>query len=410
MSEAVDDTIVARARAQGWPDGLVERALAVRTPADQLDQWLRASASEAFLFQIERIVEVFERLASGPYRARELTFRDQEAFRDLWANGPEKIGDWLVTIERAPDPLAQFRLQPGASISVIEVDGELVACTVWSPANCMIGGKPVSIHYAQGLRVRSDRRREGLGDLVRRFPSRALQNPTVGQVMYLRLGNANMASFLEAVQFQAGRDRPQKVVAAAYLAARPAEASLDGLRQVEWRDLTRCAELINRTHAGLDLFAPYGPESLRHMLDGGVWGERPPWQPSVYGWSDFYVLEAAGRIVACGGLWDRGRDMREIWRSTSGEAERRVEVAAALDLGCEAGREDALANLIRDFASKSAARGRQSLIADLGRLPAVTERLGDLDPRWESRTLEWSPFLPALPKALGECHLDLRYW
>jgi len=170
-------------------------------------------------------------------------------------------------------------------------------------------------------------------------------------------------------------------------------------------------ELINRTHAGLDLFAPYGPESLRHMLDGGVWGERPPWQPSVYGWSDYCVLEEAGRIVACGGFWDRGRDMREIWRSTSGEgAERRVEVAAALDLGCEEGREDALAELLRDFGSRSAARGRQSLIADLGHLPAVTERLSDLEPRWESRTLEWSPFLPALPKALGECYLDLRYW
>jgi hypothetical protein len=352
---------------------------------------------------------VFERLASGPYRARELTFRDEEAFQDLWANGPEKIGDWLVTIERAPDSLAQFRLQPGASISVIEAQGELVACTVWSPANCMIGGKPASIHYAQGLRVRADRRREGLGDLVRRFPSRALQNPTVGQVMYLRIGNANMAGFLEAVKFQANGERPQKVVAAAYLTARASDARVERLRPVEPRDLGRCAELINRTHKGLDLFAPYGPESLRHMLDGGVWGERPPWRTSVYGWVDFYVVEDAGRVVACAGLWDRGRDMREIWRSAAGE-ERRIEVAAALDLGCEEGREDALADLLRDFASRTAALGRQSLIADLEHLPAVTHRLGDLDPRGESRTLEWSPYLPFVPRTLGDCYLDLRYW
>jgi hypothetical protein len=407
MSVAVVETIVARAKAQGWPDGLAERALAVKTPLRQLEAWLQAPANPNFLFQIERIVEVFERLASGPYRARELTARDEEAFQQLWANGPEKAGDWLVTIERAPDALAQFRLQPGASISVIEADGELVACTVWSPANCLIGGKPISIHYAQGLRVRADRRREGLGDLVRRFPSRALQNPTVGQVMYLRIGNDNMAGFLEAVKFQAGADRPQKVVAAAYLTARA--SSIDGVRPVEPRDIARCAELINRTHDGLDLFAPYGPESLRHMLDGGVWGERPPWRPSVYGWVDFYVIEDAGRVVACGGLWDRGRDMREIWRSTAGE-ERRVEVAAALDLGCEEGREDALADLLRDFASRSAALGRQSLIADLEHLPEVTQRLGDLDPRWESRTLEWSPYLPIVPKTLEECYLDLRYW
>ena len=123
----------------------------------------------------------------------------------------------------------------------------------------------------------------------------------------------------------------------------------------------------------------------------------------------FQVIEQNGRIVACGGLWDRGRDMREVWRSAAGE-ERRVEVAAALDLGCEAGREDALADLLRDFASRAAALGRQSLIADLEHMPDVTANLGDLELRWESRTLEWSPYLPALPRTLGECHLDLRYW
>ena len=90
--------------------------------------------------------------------------------------------------------------------------------------------------------------------------------------------------------------------------------------------------------------------------------------------------------------------------------ERRVEVAAALDLGCEEGREDALADLLRDFASRSAALGRQSVIADLEHLPEVARRLGDLDPRGETRTLEWSPYLPVVPKTLGECHLDLRYW
>ncbi len=371
MSAALAETVVARAKAQGWPDGLAERALAVKTPSRQLEAWLQSPVDANFLFQIERTVEVSERLAKGPYRGRELTFRDEESFQQLWANAPEKAGDWEVTIERAPDALAQFRLQPGASISVIEADGDLVACTVWSPANCMIGGKPVSIHYAQGLRVRADRRREGLGDLVRRLPTRALASPTLGQVMYLRIGNANMAGFLEAVKFQADTERPQKVVGVAYLAARASDGPAPGVRPVEERDLARCAELINRTHAGLDLFRPLGPESLRQVLDGGIWGERPPWVRQVYGWADFHVVEDAGRVVACGGLWDRGRDMREVWRSASGE-ERRVEVGAALDLGCEEGREDALAGLLRAYAARAGALGRQSLIADLDHLPEVT--------------------------------------
>jgi hypothetical protein len=172
---AASKTLTARAKAQGWPDGLVERAQAVTTPSFMLDQWLSRPARPNDLFQIERNIEVFERLAKGPYRARELNSRDIESFSDLWANAPEKVGDWEVTVERSPNPVAQFRLQPGCTISVIEDAGELVACTVWTPANCMIGGAPASIHYAQGLRVRGGRRGEGLGDLVRRYPSRALR-------------------------------------------------------------------------------------------------------------------------------------------------------------------------------------------------------------------------------------------
>ena len=409
MSTVSAESIVAKAQAQGWPAGLAERALAVKTPRFQLEEWLQAPSDANFIFQIERTVQVFERLANEPYRARELTFRDVEAFQDLWANAPEKVGDWEVTIERSPDPLAQFRLQPGASISVVEAQGDIVASTVWGPANCLIGGKPASIHYAQGLRVRADRRREGLGDLVRRFPTRALQNWTLGQVMYMRIGNTNVAGFLEAVKFQADGERPQKVVGLAYLAARGSDVRSAGVRPVEDRDLQRCVELINRTHAGLDLFRPYGVDTLRLMLDGGVWGERPPWRPAVYGWADFHVVEDGGRVVACAGLWDRGRDMREVWRSAAGE-ERRIEVAAALDIGCEAGRVDALASLLRCFAAKAAAAGRQSLIADLEHQPEAAQLLADLDPRVESRTLEWSPYAPSMPRTLGECYLDLRYW
>jgi hypothetical protein len=398
-----------RAKAKGWPDGLIERAFAVKTPRSQLDYWLDAEPTETFLFQITRIVEVSERLQAGRYRGRELTFRDEESFSDLWANAPERVGDdWEVTVDRSPNALAQFRLQPGASISVIEEAGDIVACTVWSPANCLIGGEPVSIHYAQGLRVRSDRRREGLGDLVRRAPVRALQKPTVGQVMYLRIGNAGMAGFLEAVKFQADSDRPQQIVGVTYLEARPAPPTAD-VRPIADGDIEACAALINRTHEGLDLFCPYGPESLRAVLDEGIWGEGPSTRRSVYGWRDAFVLEEGGRIVACAGLWDRGRDMREIWRGKDGE-ERRIEVAAALDVGCAAGHDPALGRILRHLGGLAAERGRQSLIADLEHLPAVTAALADLEPRVESRTLEWSPYAPELPRQLGECFIDLRYW
>jgi hypothetical protein len=312
-------------------------------------------------------------------------------------------------VERSPDSIAQFSLQPDATVSVIEKDHTLVACTVWAQANCLIGGRPISIHYAQGLRVRDGMRGEGLGDLVRRLPSRALRKPSIGQVMFMRIGNAGMAGFLEAVKFQADSDRPQQVVGVTYLQARKSEAPAAGVRPVAEADLDECAAIINRTHAGLDLFSPYSADRLKAVLDEGYWGDRLPWRPPVYGWGDFLVLEEAGRIVACAGLWDRGRDMREVWRSASGE-ERRVEVAAALDLGCAEGCEAALARLIRHLGSLAADRGRPTLIADLEHLPDVRAVLTDLEPGVESRTLEWSPYAPGLPATLGECFLDLRYW
>jgi hypothetical protein len=376
------EALTAAAKAKGWPDGLVERAVAVSTPRAWLNGWLQAPASETMLFHIDRSIGVFERLRDGPYRARELTEHDVDAFGDLWAHGPEKVGDWEVTIERGPDPLAQFRLQPGASISVIENDGQLLACTVWASFNTLIEGKPASVHFAQGLRVRSDRRREGLGDLVRRWPTRALQQPTVGQVMYMRIGNANVAGFLEAVKFQGERDRPQKIVGATYLASANAAAS-DRIRVATETDYPRCAELINRTHAGLDLYRPYDAVSLALALDGGYWGQRQGDLPQTYGRTDFHVLEdAAGGIVACAGLWDRGGDMREVWRNTQTSEERRVEVACALDLGCEAGGEAALAELLRDLTAKARGLGRPTLIADLDHLPDVAAALSDLTRGW----------------------------
>ena len=64
----------------------------------------------------------------------------------------------------------------------------------------------------------------------------------------------------------------------------------------------------------------------------------------------------------------------------------------------------------REGHARDLALGRTDLIVDLEHLPAVTAALADLDPRIESRTLEWSPFGPPAPAALGECFIDLRYW
>ena len=123
------------------------------------------------------------------------------------------------------------------------------------------------------------------------------------------------------------------------------------IRPARREDLDTCVELINRTHLRTDLFRPYSVESLEHTLDEGFWGGSPnktgnpglDWFTSIYGWRDYFVLEESGRIRACAGLWDRGRDMRERWRRIGGVEERKISSACVLDFGFAGGAEAAMA-------------------------------------------------------------------
>ena len=73
------------------------------------------------------------------------------------------------------------------------------------------------------------------------------------------------------------------------------------------------AHEINNPLVSIHTFLSLAPQK-RSEPDEHFWGERPDFYRGVYGWSDYRVLEENGRITACAGLWDRGRDVRERWR------------------------------------------------------------------------------------------------
>ena len=137
-------------------------------------------------------------------------------------------------------------------------------------------------------------------------------------------------------------------------------------------DLPRCVELINRTHEGLDLFRPYTVDFLESHLDDPAWGPKPAFWSPVFGWEDYAVVEdGTGAVVACGGLWDRGRDIREVWRNEQTGQERTIEATALLDWGYEPGRADAMALLLRSFLGRTADLGRSHLLAPFEHTPDV---------------------------------------
>ena len=163
--------------------------------------------------------------------------------------------------------------------------------------------------------MRNGMRRNGYANLLLATPGVATNTFGMLSYWYVRIDNANALGFIEHFVVDRVAERPiEKLTASVHHYEPPAAARPDSrVRLVEPGDLARCAELINRTHGGLDLFRPTGPDVLERRLDDVFWGPKPPFVPAVYGWPDFFVLVEGGEVVACASLWDRGLD--EIGRA-----------------------------------------------------------------------------------------------
>jgi hypothetical protein len=406
------DDLRALLGARGVSEAQLAGALAAGVTPNQLRGWAHWRKLEAE--DLARLTAWHERFTVGDLRAREVQEADNDAFCELWASSPEDIGDLEITVLRGPDAFAQFRLQTNVHLQVIADGNVLVASVGWARRNVLIGGQRVSVSYGQALRVHSGYRRLGLGDAVRTI-SNAMntRRSTVGQYDIMRSGNFAVVGWWEKHVpgfFDHTPKRENEVpglpITVSMIPARAAGGAHPHVRLARPADLARCAELVTRTHAGLDLFRPYSAEWLESELDEGYWGERTAWYPSVYGWPDYFVLEVGGRIRACAGLWDRGRDLRERIRNRKTGEERTLAGASLLDWGFEDGGEAAMAELVAALADRTATLGRDFLAAPLDHQPELAKQLEPLEPGAETRLLRWgNRELPLLRP-----YTDLRYW
>jgi hypothetical protein len=211
----------------------------------------------------------------------------------------------------------------------------------------------------------------------------------------------------------AGQDLPGQVVTVHHFRARPFEGDVSGIRKARRSEARRCVALVNRAHRGLDLFRPYSAEFLQDRLSDQGWGPKPAFIVPVYGWHDYYVLEEGDRIVACAGLWDRGRHVREVWRHTETGEVTTIEPTALMDFGYAEGREDAMARLIQYLIGVSHELGRHELLAPIEQLPALVELLKDHEPALETRTMAVDGFHEAgldVDVVVKRPYTDLAYW
>ena len=406
------------ARDKGWPDGLLERALELRMARADIDFWL--TRDRHTVEDIQKHLDRKERLMFGTIRVREATWNDDEAVVELYANSPEEIGDWEVTVERSPYPFAQFRLQERANIQVLEDRGVLLSVWAHSVRNTFVGGKRISVHVSSAMRVRKECRGQGYSHLIRMAAGPACTWYGMGNFYYIRSQNFGAFDWIKSINPEAVASEPERAgdvpgrsVTVHYFPKRPFDGDASGIRLARRSDTRRCMRLINRTHRGLDLFRPYSEEYLQGKLDDPCWGPKPQFWPAVYGWQDYYVLQEGGRIVACAGLWDKGKHVREVWRHKVSGERRVIESTALLDFGYADGREDAMARLIGYLIGVTDDLGRDHLMASLEFLPSLAERLETYEPVAETRALHWQmedERGEPVDVKLARPYTDLAYW
>lgn len=399
---------------------LIERVLAVRPDREMINFWLDTGYPGPD--QIEAWVAGVEAMLESPMVVRTATWHDHDMLVDLCANAPETVGEWSVTVERGPNPYAQYRLQEHPNVNVLEDRRVALGMTAASGRNTYIDGQRTSVNLMSGWRIRDGFRGMGLSNHLRSGPGPGTSFFGLVTYYYVRLQNSS-AAWIDHIEADM-QDRPEGFVAeterlSASLTVFPASAAPPpaGLGTdleigiATEQDLPRCIELINRTHQGLDLFRPYTLDFIGYRLDDPHWGPKPPFNPPVYGWPDFRVVRRDGEIVACGGLWDRGRDVREVWRND--DAEIVVDPTALMDFGFAEGHDEAMVHLIHHFLGLSAHAGRSGMMAALDFLPSIRELTQDLSPRLDTRELHVMPFSSPeidLGLTVTRPYTDIAYW
>ena len=413
--EPLTPELQAKLDAANWPDGLMDRVLALRREREVIEQWLDSGFPTPEM--LEQWVESQELLQGSTLVARQATWEDSGLLVDLCANAPEDVDGWSVTVERSPNPYAQFRLQEHPSVIVLEDLRVALGMAAHSVRNTYVGGERTSAHQMSGWRIRDGFRGLGL--------SRLLQNAAgpgaswFGLVTYwfVRAGNASSTWISKVVEDM--EDRPagfevgsETMTASVWYFGEPDLGVRSArVRNLEDADIETCISLINRTHHGLDLFRPYSDEYFDHRMSDPSWGPKPFFYPEVYGRNDYRVLEVDGAVVACAGLWDRGRDLREIWEKDDDRFV--IDPAAVMDFGFAEGHEQEMAELLSHLLFEAGDLARSGLLVPLEHLPDVAALVQDLGPRQETRQLHVMPFSSPdlkLDLAITRPYIDLAYW
>jgi GNAT superfamily N-acetyltransferase len=282
---------------------------------------------------------------------REATAADNEALLELEDSSPLDLGDSEGILDRSPDYFAGLSLQEDARVMVAEEGSRLVAACAAARHCVPLLGKPRTAIYIQKGRTRPEFRRQRISSLLiwALLESWRMRGMTF-DVAYWLIAADNTAS-LTAVQRSGVPAWPKEVHLIDIDAETGRQAQVAPVRLGPDR-AREVVALLNRTHAGKELFAPYTEERLQARL-----GRTPE-----YGWQNWWGIEGeAGRLVAVAGLLDLGHWWRTRRRLKGSSEESTRSGAGLFDFGYAEGGEREMKELLYYLLEVAVSWGRDHL-------------------------------------------------
>lgn len=413
--QPVPEALRAKTEAASWPEDLLDRVLTLRRAHEEIEMWVDSGFPTVDM--LKSWIEDQEQLMASTLVGRQATWSDANLMVELCRNAPEKVGDWSVTVERGPNPYAQYRLQEHPNVTILEDQRVALGMAANSVRNTMIGGAKTTANHMSGWRIRDGFRGLGLSRHLQSTPGPGTSWFGLVTYWFVRSGNTSSTWIDKVVTDMSERpegfemDTDALTASVTYFGHPDRGHTSVRVRPTTEADDAACIELINRTHDGLDLFRPYTPDYFDVRMSDPSWGSKPSFYDSVYDRSDHRVLEIDGEIVACGGLWDRGRDIREVWAK---DDERFVvDPAAMMDFGFAAGQEAAMAELVSHLLAEAGSLGRSGLLAALEYTPEVAALTEELGSNVETRSLHVMQFSEpdlTVEYTIARPYMDLAYW
>jgi len=296
---------------------------------------------------------------------REATQEDNDALIEMERQAPLDLGDRLLTFDRSPNFFAHQEMEEHGRVLVAEDAGRLVGVVAGAWHDVLVEGQQQRLLYIHQGRILPEYRRQRVAtDLVIQHLVLVLDAKIDTPYWLISPDNKTSLAFAqqEAMEFWPLDGRSDSFDVSARCRAS------NRVDRVGPEDLSQVVGLINRTHAGREMYLPYSADRLQGRLS----------LSPTYSWQQWRGYRSEEGLLAAAGVWDFGRSLRMTEREKSSGKERVASPAFVLDYGYAVNAEEAMVEVFMALMEIAAERERNQLSLTLpteSRLYSLMEEL-----------------------------------